>query len=381
MSGLLKPSLDWLLVCVPLTVALDHFRPASHMLIFVSACLAILPLAGWLGRATEHLAARTGEATGGLLNATFGNAAELIIAIAAMRKGLYGVVKASLTGSIIGNILLVGGLSMLAGGLKYPRQYFQAAGARTQATLLTLAAIALVAPASFHHIAGPAGWPREQDLSLEISAVLLALYAASLVFSLVTHKALFTGLPSAEQTGSHGRHEPWTLRRSAATLLAATALIAWVSEILVGSVEHAAQTLGMSSIFVGVIVVAIIGNAAEHSTAILVALKNRMDLSIGIAVGSSIQIALFVAPLLVILSYFIGPSPMDLVFTPAEVLAVVAAVYITGQIASDGESNWLEGALLLAVYAILGILFYFLPETSHHAFLPPAGSSVRVAGC
>jgi Ca2+:H+ antiporter len=379
MRRLLKPSLDWLLIFVPATVALERLSPESHVLIFVSACLAILPLAGWLGHATEHLAARTSEAIGGLLNATFGNAAELIIAIVAMRKGLYEVVKASLTGSIIGNILLVAGLSILAGGLKYPLQYFQAAAARTQATLLTLAAISLVVPASFHHVAGPAGWPKEKDLSLEISVVLLVLYSASLVFSLITHKTLFSGLPSSEQTETHGEHASWPLGRSVAVLCTATALIAWVSEILVGSVEQAAHSFGMTSIFVGVIVVAIIGNAAEHSTAILVALKNRMDLSLGIAIGSSIQIALFVAPLLVVLSYFIGPAPMDLVFTPAEVLAVVMAVLITGQIASDGESNWLEGALLLAVYVILGISFYFMPEARTNAALPTVGAAVQVA--
>ncbi len=360
---MLKPSLNWLLIFVPLTGWLHYFQADSHTAIFLCACLAILPLAGWLGKGTENLAHHTGEAVGGLLNATFGNAAELIIAIAALRSGLYDVVKASLTGSIIGNILLVAGLSMLAGGLKFKTQTFNRLAAQNQATMLLLAAVSLILPAAFHYLAGPAGLAREADLSLEISVILLIVYALSLVFSLVTHKQLFGG----EGGEAHGGEEqPWSTGKSIAVLAGATALIAWVSEILVGSVEHAAHSFGMTSIFVGVIVVAIIGNAAEHSTAILVARKNRMDLSMGIAIGSSIQIALFVAPLLVLLSYFIAPSPMNLVFTPAEVIAVTLSVLICAQVANDGECNWMEGVQLLAVYAILGVVFYFLPEVAAH---------------
>ena len=353
----MKPSLDWLLIFIPATVVLRYTQPESQTLIFLSACLAILPLAGWLGRATEHLAAHTGEGIGGLLNATFGNAAELIIAVAALQKGMHDVVKASLTGSIIGNILLVLGASIVAGGVKYKSQRFQGVAARSQATMLTLAAIALVMPAAFHHLVKGPARIRENDLSLEISIVLLVTYALSLIFSLHTHKQLFSG---EAQAGAE-----WTKRRSIAVLAVATASIAWMSEILVGSVEHAAHAFGMTSAFVGVIVVAIIGNAAEHSSAILAARKNRMDLSLGIAVGSSVQIAVFVAPVLVLASYAIGPSPMNLVFTPPEVLAVALAVIISGQISSDGESNWLEGVQLLAVYTILAIVFYFLPEVAH----------------
>ena len=368
MSQLLKPSLNWFLVCIPLAVWLEHARPESHIAIFFTACLAVLPLAGWMGHATEHLAERTGEGIGGLLNATFGNAAELIIAIIAMKQGLFAVVKASLTGSIIGNILLVLGASCVAGGLKYPTQRFNAAAARSQATMLTLAVIALIVPAAYHYLAGGGRLVstsdlarRESDLSLEISLVLLATYALSLLFSLRTHKQLFTGLVDAERIEEKGPPQ-WPLSRSIGVLAVATAFIAWMSEILVGSVQQAAQQLGMSSVFVGVVVVAIIGNAAEHSTAILVARKNRMDLSLGIAIGSSIQIAVFVAPVLVVLSHFIGPRSMDLVFTPAEVMATGLAVAITGQAASDGESNWFEGVQLLAVYLILALLFYFLPD-------------------
>ncbi|MBM3776280.1 MAG: calcium/proton exchanger, partial [Acidobacteria bacterium] len=311
----LKPSLDWLLVFLPTAGWLHHFRPEDHLAIFACACIAILPLAGWMGRATEHLAARTGEGVGGLLNATFGNAAELIIALAALHKGLYEVVKASLTGSIIGNILLVTGASFLAGGLKHSTQRFNPHGARSLATMLLLSMIGMVVPAAFHHLGGRPS--DEAGVSLEISIVLLVIYALSLVFSLRTHKQLFSG--SAEPHDNDGVH--WSLAKSLGVLFGATALIAWMSEILVSSVQQAAASLGMTSVFVGVMVVAIIGNAAEHSTAIIVAIKNRMDLSLGIAMGSSIQIALFVAPVLVVASHFIAPRPMDLVFTPAEVVA------------------------------------------------------------
>jgi Ca2+:H+ antiporter len=354
--------LNLLLVFVPVTIALHFMRPDSHTLIFIAASLAIIPLAGWLGHATEHLAERTGEGIGGLLNATFGNAAEMIIAIMALRRGLYDVVKASLTGSIIGNVLLVMGAAFLAGGLKFSSQKFNASGARMQATMLSLAAIGLIVPAAFHYLGGPAAVTLEAGLSFEIAIVLLLTYALSLIFSLRTHKQLFVGHTHEAAAIEDGAHKSWSLKKSVAVLAGATALIAWMSEILVGSVEQAAHAFGMTSLFVGVIVVAIVGNAAEHSTAILVALKNRMDLSIGIAIGSSIQIALFVAPVLVMLSYFIGPRPMDLVFTPAEVLAVGLAVAITGQIAGDGECHWMEGVQLLAVYIILGIVFFFLPE-------------------
>lgn len=356
---MLKPSLDWLLIFVPITVGLHYGMPDAHTQIFLCACLAILPLAGWLGKGTEHLACHTGEAVGGLLNATFGNAAELIIAIAAMRSGLYDVVKASLTGSIIGNVLLVAGLSMFAGGLRYKTQTFNRMAAQNQATMLLLAAVSLIMPAAYHYLAGPAAAAHEGDISMEISVILLIVYAASLVFTLITHKALF-GAEGGEAHG--GEAQPWSVGKSIAVLAGATALIAWVSEILVGSVEHAAHSFGMTSVFVGVIVVAIIGNAAEHSTAILVARKNRMDLALGIAIGSSIQIALFVAPVLVLMSYFLAPSPMNLVFTPAEVLAVTLSVLICAQTANDGECNWMEGIQLLAVYAILGVVFYFLPD-------------------
>lgn len=351
-----KPSLAWLLVFVPAVLYFHYFQPDTAVTQFVLACLAIIPLAGLMGKATEALASRTNEGIGGLLNSTFGNMAELIIAGMALRAGLFDIVKASLTGSIIGNILLVLGASFFAGGVKHETQRFNPTAARAQNTMLTLAAISLILPAVFHALGGSAALPHEGNLSLGISGVLIAVYAMGLIFMLRTHKHLFDG-------GEHNASsEPeWGMGKSFLVLALSTALVAWISEILVGTVEQAAAVFGMSPVFVGVIIVAIVGNAAEHSTAVLTAMKNRMDLSVSIALGSSIQIALFVAPVLVFISYFIAPRPMDLVFTPVEVFTIGLSMLICEQVTSDGESNWLEGAQLLSVYAVLGILFYFLP--------------------
>ena len=365
MPAALKPSLNWLLPLTPIAIAMRFAAPEAHVWLFFLAGIAIIPLAGWMGKATEHLAARTGEGIGGLLNATFGNMAELIIAIMALREGLTEIVKASLTGSIIGNALLVLGASMLGGGLKFKRQEFNPAGGRTRATQLTLAAIALLVPAVFHQLAGPAGPAREGALSLEISILLLVVYVLALVFSLHTHQRYFTWEAAEAVRVEEEEHEPWSLRRALLILVGATALVSVLAEILVASVETTAAALGMTEVVVGVIVVAIVGNAAEHSTAILMAIEDRMDLALGIAIGSATQIALFAAPVLVLLSYVIGPAPMDLVFTPAEVVAVIVSVVIVGQVAEDGESNWLEGVQLLAVYLILAVMFYFLPATTH----------------
>ena len=361
MKQLFYPSLNWLLIFIPLTIISEYLLPLSPTLLFIFSCLSIIPLAGWLGKATEHIAEKTGEGIGGLLNATFGNAAELIIAVIALRAGLTDVVKASITGSIIGNILLVLGGSFLAGGLKYKTQHFNLLGARTTSSMLTLASIGLIFPALFHYFGGSNNSAREADLSFEIAIVLVITYGLSLFFSLRTHKQLFVGSAAESAELTDKKKSSWKLNKSLATLAVATFFIAWMSEILVGSVEHAAQSMGMTSVFIGVIVVAIIGNAAEHSTAIVMAVKNRMDLSLGIAVGSSIQVALFVAPMLVFASYFFGPKPMDLVFTPIEVLAITFSALINEQITSDGESNWLEGVQLISVYIIIALVFYFLP--------------------
>lgn len=376
--------LNLLLIFVPISVALE-FTHASPILIFSSAALSIIPLAGWMGKATEHLAEKLGQGVGGLLNATFGNAAELIIALMAMRKGLYEVVKASITGSIIGNVLLVLGLSILLGGLKFPKQRFNRTAASLGATLLTLSAVALLMPGIFHLLTAGKPNAREQDLSLEIAIVLFVTYILSLVFTLRTHSHLYTGgvdEPEEEEAiGTHG----WSQKRSIITLLVATVLVAVMSEFLVGAVEEASKTLGLTEVFVGVILVAIIGNAAEHSTAVLMALKNKMDLALNIAIGSSLQIALFVAPVLVFASYMFEKR-MNLLFTPLEVVAIVASVMIVAMISQDGESNWMEGVLLVAVYIILGLTFYLLPADApteslpvghQTGLLPPQGSTAR----
>jgi Ca2+:H+ antiporter len=346
-----------LLAFIPLSLGLHAFH-APEPWVFATAAAAIIPLAAYMGRATEHLATSAGPGIGGLLNATFGNAAELIIALIALRAGLYDVVKASITGSIIGNILLVQGLAVFCGGIKYRRQTFNRTSAGIGATMLVLSAIGLVVPAIFHHIVRDTAAARERHMSLEIAIVLFALYLASLVFSLKTHRHLYGGEPVAHADA--GERLAWSIRMSIAVLAVATLGVAFMSEALVGSVEATAASFGFTEVFVGVILVAIIGNAAEHSTAVLMAMKNQMDLAVNIAIGSSIQVALFVAPVLVFSSYLLG-RPMDLVFSTFEVVAVTVAAGVATLVAMDGESNWMEGALLLGVYAILGLAFYYLP--------------------
>ena len=354
-----------LLIFVPLAIVAGYAH-WSALVVFVFAALAIVPLAGLMGEATEELAAKLGAGVGGLLNATFGNAAELIIAIAALQRGLHDVVKASLTGSIIGNILLVLGASILAGGIRRDHQRFERSAAAVGSTLLALAAVGLLVPAVFHFVARgkvAMGLPAERvpqledGLSVEMSVVLFVAYGAYLLFSLKTHRHLYRAGAHPPAAGTVVTHP----RKALLTLLIATVVVAWMSELLVGAVEEASHALGLTKVFVGVIVVAVIGNAAEHSTAVMAAIRNQMDLSINIAVGSSIQIALFVAPVLVFASHVIGPHPMNLVFTPFEVLAVGISVWVGNLVAQDGECNWIEGGLMLAVYLVLGIAFYFLP--------------------
>jgi Ca2+:H+ antiporter len=349
------------------------FAGAGDLVVFSLSALAIVPLAGLMGEATETLAAKLGAGAGGLLNATFGNAAELVLALVALQHGHQEVVKASLTGSILGNTLLVLGVAMVAGGVRRERQTFDRAAAAASSTLLLLAALALVVPAAFHFVSegararGALTLARlgsiEHDLSLLIAIVLFTAYLLSLLFSLRTHRHLYAGGHAA-----HGGHPvpaaaaaPAVMGRAMATLLVATLLVAWMSELLVGAVEGASHVLGLTEVFVGVVVVAVVGNAAEHSTAVIVAMKNQMDLALNIAVGSSIQIALFVAPVLVFVSRLLHGRAMDLLFTPFEVLAVLAAALVVNLVAADGESNWFEGAMLLAVYLVLALAFYFLP--------------------
>ncbi len=353
--------LDLLLVAVPAAIALRYVAAwRNGALLFVVAAIAIVPLAGWMGRATEQLAARSGSGIGGFLNATFGNAAELIIGLVALSKGLTGVVKASIAGSIIGNLLLVLGASILAGGLRYPKQTFNQTAARVSATSLGLAGIALLTPTVFHvAAAGPsAGWTAaiEARLSVAIVLVLFLTYFLSLIFHLVTHRELFEG---SGPTGQEDESQ-WPLWQSITALAIATAFVAWLSEFLVGSIEAARHALGLSEIFVGVVVIAFVGNAAEHSTAVWSAWKNKMDLSLGIATGSSLQMALFVTPVLVLASYAFG-APMNLEFSLPEIASIIFSIWIVGKISGDGESNWFEGVQLLALYLIIALLFFFLP--------------------
>jgi len=347
-----------LLIFIPVALVL-RFLSHSEIALFVCSCLAIVPVAGWMGKATEKLAAHLGQGVGGLLNATFGNAAELIIALIALSKGLTTVVKASITGSIIGNLLLVFGVSALSGGLKRAHQQFNVTAARASATTLMLAAIALIVPTVFHAAARGHWTPAaEQRLSAAISAVLILSYGALMLFTLKTHTHLFSGRGHAAE--DEEGEERWSKTKAIVVLSIATCGAAILSEFLVGSIEAAQKRFGLTELFVGVVIIATIGNAAEHSTAVLAALKNKMDMSLSIAIGSSVQIALFVAPILVFASFLFG-TPMDLEFTLPEIVSVVVSVLVVMQISGDGESNWLEGILLLAVYAILGILFFFLP--------------------
>ncbi len=347
--------LNWLLLLVPVLLALE-FIHAGAVWLFIVSSLAIVPLAGILGDATEEVAARMGPAGGGLLSGTLGNATELIIALLALRAGEVEVVKASITGSILGNLLLVFGLSVLLGGLGRERQKFEPTHAGVNTSMLMLAVVGLVMPAVFdlvvYHSLDP-NPPLIQKLSLGTAAVLIVTYFASFLFSFKTHKHLFT----------HEQHHHTEMSRRTAILLlvAATLLIAWTSEVLVGQIEEASKALGLTKFFVGMIVVAVVGNAAEHSAAVFAARKNQMDLSLTIAVGSSVQIALLVAPVLVFASYLFGP-PMSLVFNGFEIAAVLLSVLVISQISSDGETNWFEGVQLVAVYLILAIAFFFVPE-------------------
>ncbi len=343
--------LDTLLLFVPAAIVVHFAWPAAATAAFALSALAVVPLAGLMGRATEAIASRVGTAIGGLLSAALGNAAELILALAALRAGELEVVKASLTGSIIGNLLLVFGAALVAGGARREKQTFNVTAAGAGNATLYLAAVALVLPALLHHGNDPHPETRVPT-SMAIAVILIVVYVFSLLFSLRTHAHLF----EAEAEAAETHH--WSMRRAIVVLVFATSAVAVVSEILVASLEGAAHTLGLSRVFVGVIVVAVVGNAAEHSTAVMMALKDKMDLALQISVESSKQVALFVAPVLVFTGALFG-QPMDLVFTPLEVVAVGVSTGAITLVALDGESNWLEGAMLLAVYAVLGVSFYF----------------------
>jgi Ca2+:H+ antiporter len=393
----LKTSFGWpylLLPFIPIAIALE-LAGAPAVPVFVTSALGVVPTAALMGRATEQLAERSGPGIGGLLNVTFGNAPELIIALFALGSGLHEVVKASIVGSILGNVLLVLGAAMFAGGLKYPKQVFNRTAANVQSLMLFLAVTAMAMPAIFELVKG-AGLPQPgaeivnyaspvEHLSLYVAVVLLVTYVAGLVFSLRTHRYLFNpaaapldetveseaALPALAPTaaepesgidgepGNEEHIEPWSVRKAVIALAIAGVAVGVMSEILVGSISETAHKIGLSEFFIGVIVVAIVGNAAEHWVAVLVARKNQMDLSVNIAIGSSAQVALFVAPVLVMCSFFIGPHPMALVLNGFELGAIFLAALIANQVTNEGESTWFEGVQLLAVYLVLAIAFAY----------------------
>jgi Ca2+:H+ antiporter len=346
-----KPSLDWLLVLVPVAVALE-LAGGNELAIFLTSAAAILPLAGLIGRSTEQLAVHTGPRIGGLVNATFGNVTELIIAVFLILDDKTEVVKASLTGSILGNLLLVLGLSFLLGGLRHSEQHYNANAASVHSTSLVLAVTGLLMPALFALGSNGDDLLQREVVSGIVAAVLIALYIAALAFTLVTHEHLF-------RTPSEGEEAAWSRRRAIGMLVVSTALVALMAEFLVGSLEPAIEDLGLSEFFVGLIVIPIIGNAAEHSSAVLFALRDKVDVTLEIAIGSSTQIALFVAPALVFISLAVG-HPMDFIFSTFEVAAVALSTILVFMISSDGRSNWLEGAQLTGAYVIMAISFFFV---------------------
>lgn len=357
-----------LLVFIPVSIA-GHFLGWSSSAVFITSALAIVPLAAWMGTATEEIAVVLGPNLGGLLNATFGNATELIIGLVALNAGLIDVVKASITGSIISNLLLVMGFAMLLGGLRFKEQEFQPIVARLNASAMNLAVIAMLVPTAVDVTSQGIEPATMQKLSGAVALVLILVYILTLLFSMRTHTYLYDagvaeiemleGLAEnnlAEDSPDHQVNLPLWI----GVLLACTLAVAFESELLVASLEEATARLGLTALFTGVILVPIIGNAAEHATAVTVAMKNKMDLSVSVAVGSSLQIALFVAPVLVLAGFILG-KPMDLDFNPFELVAVAVSVLIANSISSDGKSNWLEGTLLLAAYTVLGLAFYFHP--------------------
>jgi Ca2+:H+ antiporter len=364
-AAFLRTPLGWpylLTPLIPLAVVLELVG-ATATIVFAASALGIIPTAALMGRATEELAARSGPGIGGLLNVTFGNAPELIIALFALGQGLQEVVKASIVGSILGNILLVLGAAMLAGGIGRDKQSFSPTSASIQTSMLMLAAAALIMPAIFELVEGQ-GLPRPgaeainyggtvEHLSLAVAVILIVTYVIGLFFSLKTHRDIFN--PEYEDEDTWG----WSTRKSIAALAVAGVLVGIMSEVLVGSISEASHSIGLSEFFIGVIVVAIVGNAAEHWVAVLVAMKNKMDLAVNIAIGSSAQVALFVAPVLVLASFFLGPYPLALVFNGFELGAILLAILIANYVTQDGESTWFEGVQLLAVYFVFGLAFYF----------------------
>jgi Ca2+:H+ antiporter len=360
----LRSPMNWLLAFVPITVILEHVPNIPAPVVFFSAALAIVPIAALIVRATEQLAVRTGDAVGGLLNATFGNAPELIIALVALKAGYLEMVRASLVGAVLANLLLALGMAFLLGGVRHHDQRFNPTATRAYSTMMFLAAVSLAVPSAFSRYFAPEGTIRqEQLLNLGIAGLLLLAYALYLFFTLKTHPTAFASVEGGEDV--HSEEEHWGVPRAVGSLVVASVLAAWMSEILVGAADNTGKALGMSQVFIGIVFLAIVGGAAESGSAIAMARKNKMDLAVGIALGSCIQIALFVAPVLVLASYFIAPQPMDLAFGRAEIGSLFIAVLIGALVCGDGQSNWYKGIQLVTVYAIIALMFYFIPVLTH----------------
>ena len=360
-SKFLHSPMNWLLVFIPITIGLERLAHVSAPVLFFMAALAIIPIAALIVRATEHLSTHTGDAVGGLLNATFGNAPELIIALVALKEGYLEMVRASLVGAILANLLLALGVAFLTGGLRFHDQRFNPTAARAYSTMMFLAAVSMTVPSAFSRFFTSTEVIRqEQLLNIGIAILLLLAYGLYILFSLRTHQAAFASAETTEHETHH--EEQWSVRRGVISLLVASVLAAWMSEILVGAAEETGKALGMSQIFIGIVFVAIVGGAAESGSAVAMARKNKMDLSVGIALGSCIQIALFVAPLLVLASYFIAPQPLDLAFNRAEIGSLFMAVLIGAMVCGDGQSNWFKGVQLITVYAIIALMFYLMPN-------------------
>ena len=355
--------MNWLLMFIPVALALEHFGAADPW-IFFAAGLAIVPAAALIVRATEQVATYTGETIGGLLNASFGNAPELIIAFVALRAGLTDMVRAAIAGSILVNLLLALGIAFLAGGLRHRTQTYNTAAARVYGSMMLLASLSLMVPSSFSRFLAPEQTLRSETLlNFGLAAVLLCAYALYLVFQLKTHPHEFAGEPGAvSDRDEHSGGARWSLPRAVASLLAASVVAAWMSEILVGAAEATGEALGMSQVFIGIVFLSIVGGAAGPPAAIVMAMRNKMDLAVGIALGGAIQIALFVAPVLVLASSFAAPQPLELSFTRAEVGAIFMGALIGAVVAGDGRSNWFKGVQLIAMYLIIALMFYFLPS-------------------
>jgi len=361
LSKFLRSPINWLLLFIPLTIALEHLAHVSAPVLFFMAAVSIIPIAALIVRATEQIAHRTGDAIGGLLNATFGNAPELIIALVALKTGYLDMVRASLVGAILANLLLALGVGFLMGGLRFHEQRFNPTAARAYSSMMFLAAVSMTVPSSFSRIFAPNEVIRqEQLLNVGIAIMLLVAYGLYILFSLRTHSSAFASLETEEDTGHH--EGLWSVPRAVISLVVASVMAAWMSEILVGAAEATGKALGMSQVFIGIVFVAVVGGAAESGSAVAMARKNKMDLSVGIALGSCIQIALFVAPILVLASYFIAPQPLELAFSRAEIGSLFMAVLIGALVCGDGQSNWYKGVQLTTVYAIIALMFYLVPE-------------------